>query len=140
MSAGTQQGFAKQTQATVQTQTQAPVKKKKRAKKPVVQTLASPTTTPAGDLPEAPAPKFTEPLYLRDTAHDYTKAKNYFRNPIAPYTRTNVPLPRLGNTPRLDTLLVDGKIVKSGGKELALELEEKGYVDIDSETRQPITA
>ena len=24
-------------------------------------------------------------------------------------------------------VLVDGKIVKSGGKELALELEEKGY-------------
>jgi Fe-S cluster assembly ATP-binding protein len=25
-------------------------------------------------------------------------------------------------------VLVDGRIVKSGGKELALELEEKGYV------------
>ena len=29
-----------------------------------------------------------------------------------------------------------GRIVKEGGKELALELEEKGYVEIDSETRQ----
>src|SRR5882757_9783344 len=123
MSAGTQQGFAKQTQATVQTQTQAPVKKKKRAKKPVVQTLASPTTTPAGDLPEAPAPKFTEPLYLRDTAHDYTKAKNYFWNPIAPYTATNVGLPRLGNTPRLDSLLVDGKIWLSLSDAVTLALE-----------------
>jgi len=123
MSAGTQQGFAKQTQTTVQTQTQARVKKKKRAKKPVVQTLASPTTTPAGDLPEAPAPKFTEPLYLRDTATDYTKAKNYFRNPIAPYTATNVPLPRLGNTPRLDSLLVDGKIWLSLSDAVTLALE-----------------
>src|SRR5580658_6293023 len=31
-------------------------------------------------------------------------------------------------------VLVDGKIVRSGGKELALELEETGYVDIDGAT------
>jgi len=37
-------------------------------------------------------------------------------------------------------VLANGRIVRSGGPELALELEEKGYVDIDSETRQPITA
>src|SRR5205814_1036415 len=30
-------------------------------------------------------------------------------------------------------VLVDGKIVKSGGKELALELEDKGYAWIDAE-------
>ena len=29
-------------------------------------------------------------------------------------------------------VLIDGKIVKSGGKELALELEEKGYNWLDS--------
>src|SRR5437867_10845356 len=33
-------------------------------------------------------------------------------------------------------VLVNGRIVRSGGPELALELEEKGYVEIDSETRQ----
>src|SRR5438270_9732940 len=33
-------------------------------------------------------------------------------------------------------VLTDGRIVRSGGPELALELEEKGYVEIDSETRQ----
>jgi Fe-S cluster assembly ATP-binding protein len=37
-------------------------------------------------------------------------------------------------------VLANGRIVRSGGPELALELEEKGYVDIDSETRQPVTA
>ncbi len=31
-------------------------------------------------------------------------------------------------------VLVDGRIVKSGGKELALELEEKGYVGVSSES------
>jgi Fe-S cluster assembly ATP-binding protein len=29
-------------------------------------------------------------------------------------------------------VLIDGKIVKSGGKELALELEEKGYSWLES--------
>ena len=33
-------------------------------------------------------------------------------------------------------VLVNGRIVRSGGPELALELEEKGYVEIDSEARQ----
>jgi outer membrane protein len=120
LSAGTQQGFAFQTQATVQTQPQT---KKKRAKKPAVQTVANPTTTPAGDLPEAPAPKYTEPLFLRDTAIDYTKAKSHLFNPIAPYTRTNVALPRLGNTPKLDSLLVDGKIWLSLSDAVTLALE-----------------
>jgi Fe-S cluster assembly ATP-binding protein len=30
-------------------------------------------------------------------------------------------------------VLVDGKIVRSGGKEIALELEEKGYASLDAE-------
>ncbi len=32
-------------------------------------------------------------------------------------------------------VLVDGRIVKSGGKELALELEEKGYAWVEEEAR-----
>ena len=34
-------------------------------------------------------------------------------------------------------ILVDGRIVKTGGKELALELEEKGYGWIEEAVRQP---
>ncbi|HEY1500653.1 MAG TPA: Fe-S cluster assembly ATPase SufC [Acidobacteriaceae bacterium] len=37
-------------------------------------------------------------------------------------------------------VLVDGRIVRSGGKELALELEEKGYAGTEHETRQPAGA
>ena len=33
-------------------------------------------------------------------------------------------------------VLVDGRIVRSGGPELALELEEKGYVGAETEARQ----
>jgi len=31
-------------------------------------------------------------------------------------------------------VLTDGRIVRSGGKELALELEETGYVRVEPET------
>ena len=37
-------------------------------------------------------------------------------------------------------VLVDGRIVRSGGKELALELEEKGYGWTETEARQPAGA
>ena len=37
-------------------------------------------------------------------------------------------------------VLSGGRIVKSGGKELALELEEKGYGWIDNETAVPASA
>ena len=37
-------------------------------------------------------------------------------------------------------VLVDGRIVRSGGKELALELEEKGYKGIEEQTNQLQTA
>ncbi len=81
-------------------------------------------TTGQPGLPQAPEPKPTEPLYLRDTAKDYTKLKNYkFLDPFAVYTATDVPLPRLGNTPRLDNLLRDGKLYLSLSDAVTLALE-----------------
>ena len=37
-------------------------------------------------------------------------------------------------------VLVNGRIVRSGGPELALELEERGYAPMEVSERQPITA
>ena len=37
-------------------------------------------------------------------------------------------------------VLVDGRIVRSGGKELALELEEKGYAWLEQEVAQASAA
>jgi Fe-S cluster assembly ATP-binding protein len=37
-------------------------------------------------------------------------------------------------------VLLDGRIVKSGGKELALELEAEGYAGIEAEFKQPALA
>lgn len=82
-------------------------------------------TTGQAGLPQAPQPKLTDPLYLRDTPKDYTIPKKHFEflNPLAPYTATNVPLPRLTNTERLNGLLRDGKIYLSLADAVTLALE-----------------
>jgi outer membrane protein len=86
------------------------------------QPVANDTTGTPG-LPQAPAPKPTEPLYLRGTGIDYTKPKSHLWNPIAPYTATNYPAPSLGNTPKLEQLLHDGKIYLSLSDAVMLALE-----------------
>jgi len=114
MSVSTQPGMAQQANpAAQQTNPTTPT---------APQTVQNDTTGQPG-LPQAPEPKFTEPLYLRDTSIDYTMPKSHFKNPIAPYTSTEVPLPRLGNTPRLDGLLRDGKIYLSLSDAVTLALE-----------------
>ncbi|HEV2618983.1 MAG TPA: TolC family protein, partial [Acidobacteriaceae bacterium] len=75
------------------------------------------------NLPQTPAPKATEPLYLRDTGKDYTRLHGFFPNPLGLYTPTNVPAARLGNTPRLDSLVRDGKIYLSLSDAVLLALE-----------------
>ena len=80
-------------------------------------------TTGQPGLPQAPAPKPTEPLDLRDSATNYMKPKSHFWNPLAPYTATNYPEPRLVNTSRLDQLLQDGKIYLSLADAVTLALE-----------------
>ena len=65
----------------------------------------------------------TEPLFLRDTPVDYTQPKSHFWNPIAPYTATDVPQATTQNTPRLDSLLRDGKIYLSLSDAVTLALE-----------------
>jgi outer membrane protein len=107
MSVSTQPGMAQQTNPTAPAPPQA---------------IANNTTGQDG-LPQAPAPKYTEPLFLRGTGRDYTKPKSHLWNPIKPYTAINVPLPRLGNVPRLAQLLRDGKIYLSLSDAVTLTLE-----------------
>jgi outer membrane protein TolC len=108
---------------------------------PQTQTQTSPTapapqqpvvtdTTGTPGLPQAPQPKPTEPLYLRDTAVDYTKPRSHFWNPIAPYTPITVPQVRLGNTPQLSQLLRDGKIYLSLSDAVTLALENNYDIEI----------
>jgi outer membrane protein len=72
---------------------------------------------------QEPQPKPTEPLYLRATLHDYAQPKGHLFNPLAPYTATDYPSPRLHNTTRLDGLLRDGKIYLSLSDAIALAIE-----------------
>jgi outer membrane protein TolC len=74
-------------------------------------------------LPVTPAPKLTEPLYLRDTGKDFSRLHPFFPNPLKIYTATDYPASRLGNTPRLDTLLKDGTIYLSLSDAVLLALE-----------------
>jgi outer membrane protein TolC len=80
-------------------------------------------TTGTPGLPQAPAPALTVPLYLRPTSVDYTHAHKFFPNPLSIYFPENYPATRLGNTPRLDDLLRDGKIYLSLNDAVTLALE-----------------
>ena len=126
MSGWTQPGMAQQqtnSQTNPQTNptTQTPPQTNPSAPAPA-QPVVNDTTGQPG-LPQVPAPKLTEPLYLRDTPADYSKPKSHLWNPIAPYTATNVPSALLVNTDRLQSLLQDGKIYLSLADAVALGLE-----------------
>jgi outer membrane protein len=112
-----QQGMAQQAVLTGQ-QTQQP-----SPTAPVAPQQVQNDTTGAPGLPQAPAPKLTEPLFLRPTFKDYSKGKLGLPNPLRWYTATDYAAPRLSNSPRLDDLLRDGKIYLSLSDAVTLALE-----------------
>jgi outer membrane protein len=126
MSVCTQPGIAQQPSPAQQTNptTQLPPQTQTSPTAPAQPVPVGNDTTGQPGLPQAPAPKPTEPLYLRDTGVDYSKPKSHLWNPIAPYTATNYPAPGLGNTPRLDQLLQDGKIYLSLADAVTLAIED----------------
>jgi len=117
-------------QTPVQPQTNPQPQTQTSPTNPATQQSVVTDTTGTPGLPQAPQPKPTEPLFLRDTPIDYTKPKSHFWNPIAPYTSTNVPQVRLGNTPQLDQLLRDGKIYLSLSDAVTLALENNYDIEI----------
>jgi outer membrane protein len=54
---------------------------------------------------------------------DYSKPWSHFPNPIAPYMPRHVSAPNLSNTPRIDELMHDGKLMLSMDDAVALALE-----------------
>src|ERR1700723_2858905 len=111
------------TQPGVAQQTNPPGQTTPSATQPAPPQAVQNDTTGQRGLPQAPAPKPTEPLYLRDTGTDYTKPKSHLWNPLAPYKPIDYPQPTLQNTPRLDNLLRDGKIYLSLSDAVTLALE-----------------
>lgn len=122
MSVSTQPIVAQQTNPSPEPQTQV---------NPTVPATQQPAVTrTTAPMLQAPEPKLTEPLYLRNTSIDYTKPKSHLWNPFAPYTATNVPAIRQGNAPRLDQLLRDGKIYLSLSDAVTLALENNYDIEI----------
>jgi len=66
------------------------------------------------ELPTAPTPKQTEPLFMLDTPVDYSQPRHQtLRHPFDAYKGMDYPLPKLSNSPRLRDLLQDGKLYLS---------------------------
>jgi outer membrane protein len=77
-------------------------------------------------LPQAPAPLPTPtptPQSQQYVSVDYSKPRSQFPNVIAPYKPGYVPPPDLSNTPRIQQLMRDGKIMLSMNDAVALALE-----------------
>ena len=74
-------------------------------------------------LPSEPPPNFTQPLFMRPQARDFSKARGYWPNIIAPYKPTTAPPASFLNSPRLDDLIKDGKIYLSLSDAILLALE-----------------
>jgi outer membrane protein len=74
-------------------------------------------------LPVEPAPNFTQPLYMRPQARDFSKERGYWPNPIAPYKPTTAPPASFLNSPRMDDLIKSGKVYLSLSDAILLALE-----------------
>ena len=83
----------------------------------------APATVGMKDLPPAPAPNYTEPMYMRSTATDFTKERNYFPNPIEPYKSLELSRHGFTNSPRCLTWSRNGKIYLSLSDAITLALE-----------------
>jgi outer membrane protein len=69
--------------------------------------------------PQAPQPAPAQAFVVKD----YSKPQSHFPNPIAPYRSRSVAPPNLSNTPRIDQLMQDGKLMISIDDAVALALE-----------------
>ena len=108
--AGTAPGFAQAAQTTQQPQSS--------------QQAQNPAGAPGTQaLPVEPAPNFTQPLYMRPQPRDFSKARGYWPNPIAPYKPTTAPPASFLNSPRLDDVIKNGKMYLSLSDAILLALE-----------------
>ena len=94
-----------------------------------------PALLPAQDVPAAPAPQsqaaqISTPRATPLTLQDYSKPRPAFPNLLLPYEAQNVPKPAMSNSPRMDSLMREGKIYLSVDDAVALTLENNLDLDI----------
>jgi outer membrane protein TolC len=87
---------------------------------------------PAQDAPTAPVPQPAPAAAQRQAIHlqDYSKPRSAFPHFLQPYRAQQVAQPNLGNSPRIDSLMHDGKIYLSIDDAVALALENNLDIDI----------
>src|SRR5207302_10841811 len=71
--------------------------------------------------PNAPTPGKAQPRTAKLT--DYSKPRSHFPNPIAPYEQRQVPEASLQNSPRIEQIYQNGKVMLSLNDAIALALE-----------------
>jgi outer membrane protein len=76
--------------------------------------------------PAAPQPAQPQPVHLKD----YSKPSSPFPNVLRPYAPQEIAQPSLGNSPRIDSLMRNGKIYLSIDDAVALALENNLDIDI----------
>jgi outer membrane protein len=79
------------------------------------------SSTPVPQAPSASRPATAPPQAFK--VGEYAKPRSHFPNPIGPYISRTVPSPNLTNTPRLNELLQNGKLMLSMSDAIALALE-----------------
>jgi outer membrane protein len=86
----------------------------------------------AQDVPAAPAPQAMPAPAQPQAVHmqDYSKARSAFPRVLQPYLPQQLAQPNLGNSPRIDSLMRDGKIYLSIDDAVALALENNLDLDI----------
>src|SRR6516225_1053414 len=79
----------------------------------------------SGSMPQAPSATKAAPSAPAKpfVVGEYAKPRTHFPNPIAPYEERRVAPPSLTNTPRLDQLMQNGKLMLSMNDAVALALE-----------------
>src|SRR5205823_12813182 len=88
---------------------------------------AAPAPTPAQTAPPAtPQPAQPQPVLLRD----YSVPRSAFPHVLRPYMHQELAPPNLGNSPRIDSLMREGKIFLSIDDAVALALENNLDLDI----------
>src|SRR5580698_8262045 len=82
---------------------------------------------PTASSTPPPAP---QPAPDRVNMKDYSIARPSFPNPLLPYKNQDLPQPRVSNSPRIDSLIREGKIYLSIDDAVALTLENNLDIDI----------
>jgi outer membrane protein len=88
--------------------------------------MALPAQDAPAQPPAAPQPAKAQPFHLED----YSQPRASFPHVLQPYSPRAVDQPNLGNSPRIDALMHDGKIYLSINDTVALALENNLDLDI----------